>query len=90
MYVSERERDVVAKMISKLRIGRHVILEFIQNESVGVFLLVHALNQLTHARSCIMIFLLVIFFINCTRLKARAINEKNDSKKSHNALEPMR
>ena len=37
MYVSERKRDLVAKMISKLRIRSHVILEFMQIESVGVY-----------------------------------------------------
>ena len=37
MYVGEKERDVVAKMLSKLRIRSHVILEFVQSESVGVY-----------------------------------------------------
>ena len=56
--------------------------------------IVHAINQLTHGRSCNIryIFLVIFFFIICTRLKARANNEeKNDSKNiSDIALEVMR
>ena len=37
MYVSERKRDLVAKMISKLRMRNHVILESMQVESIGVY-----------------------------------------------------
>ncbi len=86
-----RKRKIFSTLcLPSTRTRTGLLLSFLWFQMLRSRFFSHALNQLTHVLSRIMRFLLVIFFINCTRLKARAINEKNDSKKSHNALEAIR